>query len=319
MNNEISFGNNLARTSDDLIDYLYEKRKEKIRIFRDSGGIDLHTHTNYSDGDLSPNELLKLAYENNISTISITDHNTVLGLKNIIRYDETEYVNLIPGIELSAKFDKGRMHILGYGIDIKNEKLNQKLNELKNDSFYKIIRLILQLEEDFGITFDFVDINKIINNVNIFERPHIAKLLVYYGYSSNIKEAFDNYLNYSYQKIKEKSSKLTYQECIDLIKQSGGIPVLAHPKSLELSEKEFLLLINEMINNGLMGIEVYHSSHTKEETEFYLSVAEKYNLLVSGGSDFHGQTVKPDINIGTGKGNLRIRKLSLLDELSRRT
>ena len=104
-----------------------------------------------------------------------------------------------------------------------------------------------------------------------------------------------------------------------LINNSGGIAVLAHPKSLELSEKEFLIVLKDLISHGLKGIEVYHPTHSKEEMEYYKMIAEKYNLLISGGSDYHGKIVKPDIEIGTGKNNnLNIKQLTLVDELHRR-
>ncbi len=112
---------------------------------------------------------------------------------------------------------------------------------------------------------------------------------------------------------------MQYEECLRLIKNSGGIAVLAHPKSLELSEKDFLILLKDMISKGLEGIEVYHSSHSKYEMDYYMEIANKYDLLVSGGSDYHGKSVKPDIELGTGKNNnLCIKKLPLLDELHRR-
>ena len=104
-----------------------------------------------------------------------------------------------------------------------------------------------------------------------------------------------------------------------MIKSANGIPVLAHPKSLELSEKEFLITLKNMIQSGLMGIEVYHSSHTKEEMEYYLSIANKYNLLISGGSDFHGENVKPNTKLATGvNNNLKIKSLSLVDYIKKR-
>ena len=143
-------------------------------------------------------------------------------------------------------------------------------------------------------------------------------MCVKYGYATSIQDAFNKYLIEAYNKTRSTSKGLSYQECIELILQSKGIPILAHPKSLELPEKEFLILLKEMINSGLKGIEVYHSSHTEEEIKYYLEIANKYDLLISGGSDYHGKTIKPDIELGTGKNNgTRIKKLSLLDKLNK--
>ena len=278
--------------------------------------IDLHTHTNYSDGDLSPYELIKLAIEKRIGTLGITDHDTLGGIKKVDRSDSLivdSGIQIIDGIELSAKVSKGRMHILGYDIDINDINLNKKMSELKDNSINSVLSIMEQIKKDYGIVFRYDDIKELVNSNHNLGRPDLAKLCVKYGYASSVQDAFDKYLIAAHNKTRSTSKGLPYEECIELILQSKGIPILAHPKSLELSEKEFLMLLKEMINFGLKGIEVYHSSHTEEETEYYLEIANKYNLLISGGSDYHGPTVKPDIELGTGKNNnIYIKQLSLL-------
>ncbi len=278
--------------------------------------IDLHTHTNYSDGQLSPNELIQLAVRKKIGTLAITDHDTVEGLKNIdYNMLELKYLKLIPGIELNAKVDKGTMHILGYNIDINNIQLNQKLNELRTNRANRIISILEQIKKDYGIIFSYEDLRTLFTANHNLGRPDIAILCVKNGYASSVQDAFSKYLIPAYNKTRQNNKILTYQECISLIVNSGGIPVLAHPKSLELNEKELLILIKKMITDGLQGIEVYHSTHTKEEIELYLYIAQKYNLLISGGSDYHGITVKPDIELGTGRNNnLKIKRLSILEK-----
>lgn len=283
--------------------------------------IDLHAHTNYSDGDLSPSELIRLAIEKRIGILGITDHDTLDGIKNVDKFDSLivdSGIQIIDGIELSAKVSKGRMHILGYNIDINDVSLNKKMGELKDNSINSVLSIMEQIKRDYGIVFRYNDIKELVNSKHNLGRPDLAKLCVKYGYASSIQDAFDKYLVKAHNKTRSTSKGLPYEECIELILQSKGIPVLAHPKSLELSEKEFLILLKEMINFGLKGIEVYHSSHTKEEIKFYLEIANKYNLLVSGGSDYHGKTIKPDIELGTGKNNeIRIKKLSLLNQLNK--
>ena len=281
--------------------------------------IDMHTHTNYSDGDLSPQELIRLAIDKRIGTLAITDHNTIEGIKKVNRNEDIivdSGIEIINGIELSAKTDKGRMHILGYDIDLNNKALNKKMVDLRDNSINSVLSIMEQIKRDYGIRFSYEDIKELVNANHNLGRLDLAKLCVKYGYATTSQDAFDKYLIDAYNKTRQTSKGLQYQECLELIKNSGGIPVLAHPKSLELSEKEFLILLKEMISCGLKGIEVYHSSHSKEEMDYYLEIANKYNLLISGGSDFHGKSVEPDIELGTGKdNNIKIKKLSLLDKL----
>ena len=284
--------------------------------------IDLHTHTNYSDGDLSPSELIRLAIEKRVGILGITDHDTLDGIKKVDKTDSlivNSGIQIIDGIELSAKTSKGIMHILGYDIDINDINLNKKMGELKDNSINSVLSIMEQIKRDYGIVFRYDDIKELVNSNHNLGRPDLAKLCVEYGYASSIQDAFDKYLIAAHNKTRSTSKGLPYEECIELILQSKGIPVLAHPKSLELSKKEFLILLKEMINFGLKGIEVYHSSHTEEEMKYYLEIANKFNLLISGGSDYHGTIVKPDINLGTGKNrNIKIKELSLIEEIKNR-
>ena len=300
-----------------LDNYILE---DAIKAYKNSEKIiDMHTHTNYSDGELSPQELIRLAIDKKIETLAITDHNTIEGLKTIDRKSEIikkSGIRVINGIELSAKSNVGRMHILGYGIDLNSELLNKKMSDLKDISINSVLSIMEQIKRDYGIRFRYDDIKELVNANHNLGRPDLAKLCIKYGYASTVEEAFNKYLIEAYNKTRKTDNKLQYEECLELITNSGGIPVLAHPKSLELREKEFLVLLKDMISCGLKGIEVYHSSHTKEEMEYYLEIANKYNLLISGGSDFHGKNVKPDIELGSGKNNnIKIKKLSLLETL----
>ena len=279
--------------------------------------IDMHTHTNYSDGDLSPNDLIKLAISKGIGTLAITDHDTIRGIKSVNINDDfivNSGIKIINGIELSAKSKTGRMHILGYGIDLENEELNRKMSELRDNSINSLLSIMEQIKRDYGIVFGYDDIRELVCANHNLGRPDLAKLCVKYGYAESFQDAFDKYLVDAYNKTRKTSKGLEYSECIDLIKNSGGIPVLAHPKSLELSNEELCALLSDMVSCGLMGIEVYHSSHSGEEKDFYLELSQKLDLLVSGGSDYHGESVKPDIELGAGKNcNVKIKKLSILD------
>lgn len=277
--------------------------------------IDLHTHSIYSDGEFSPTNLINLAGLNDVGILSITDHNTVDAYKHF-DYENMGDIKVIPGIELSAEVERGQMHILGYGINPFNNELNEVTKRLKQISINSVSAIIKCLQKDYNIKFSSSEVETLLNAPHNIGRPDIARLLIKYGYANDVSDAFLKYLIDAYNKTREYRKLLTYKECIEVIKIAGGIPVLAHPKTLKLSSKELFMLIKEMVKSGLMGIEVFHSSHNDYEMYSYYILAQEMGLLVSGGSDYHGPNTKPDIELGSGKdNNLNIRKLSILSHL----
>lgn len=277
--------------------------------------IDLHTHSCFSDGDLSPDKILLKAYQKGIRTLAITDHDSILGNQKIKLY-QANYpdMTIIPGIELSAKTNRGRFHILGYGMDLQSQYLNSKMSELKDNSINVVLSLLEHIKKEYGILFTYSELRGLINSNHNLGRPDIAKMCVNKGYASNVQEAFDRYLLMGYSKIRSENKGLTDEECIEIIIKSGGIPVLAHPNTLKKNEIELRDFVKHMMGLGLMGIEVYHSNHSLEETNQYFNLANEYGLLMSGGTDFHGKTVKPDIELGTGRNhNVKLKQLSLVD------
>lgn len=283
--------------------------------------IDLHTHTNFSDGELSPDKLIREAIQNRIGTIAITDHDTIRGIQNLDRESQIildSGIQIIDGIELTAQPPKGTMHILGLDIDINNKELNDAMTTLKNSSTNRTLSIMEQIKRDYGIIFSHEDIKELINSNHNLGRPDLAKLCIKYGYAESVQDAFNKYLIDAYNKTLTANKRLSYEECIRLITNANGVPVLAHPKTLELTEEELTILIEQMVECGLKGIEAYHSSHTKEEMQMYLNIAKKYNLLVSVGSDYHGPNVKPNVHLGSGvNDNLNIKEVSLLKHLSK--
>ncbi|MBQ7790385.1 MAG: PHP domain-containing protein [Bacilli bacterium] len=283
--------------------------------------IDLHTHTNFSDGELSPDKLIREAIQNRIGTIAITDHDTIRGIQNLDRESQIildSGIQIIDGIELTAQPPKGTMHILGLDIDINNKELNDAMTTLKNSSTNRTLSIMEQIKRDYGIIFSHEDIKELINSNHNLGRPDLAKLCIKYGYAESVQDAFNKYLIDAYNKTFTVNKRLSYEECIRLITNANGVPVLAHPKTLELTEEELTILIEQMVECGLKGIEAYHSSHTKEEMQMYLNIAKKYNLLVSVGSDYHGPNVKPNVHLGSGvNDNLNIKEVSLLKHLSK--
>ena len=276
--------------------------------------IDMHIHTNYSDGEYSPKEIIKKAKLANLKIIAITDHDTIEGNKHLPK--TITGIKVIHGIELTAKVRKGRMHILGYNIDLDNEILNNKMNVLRDKSINSILTLMEQLKKDYNIYFTYTEIKDLVNANHNLGRPDLARLLVQKGYATSVEDAFQKYLIEAYKKTRKYNKGISWEECLDLITQSNGTPVLAHPHTLKLDNDELEKLIKKMQKKGLKGIEVYHSNNTKEQEEFYLKLAKKYNLLISGGTDYHGPFIKPDISLGTGKdNNIHITDLSILKEL----
>lgn len=279
--------------------------------------LDMHTHTKYSDGQYSPDDLIKLAAASGITTLAITDHDTLLGVQNITIDPAELGIEVIPGIELSVKTKTGRMHLLGHNLDIWDKKLNERMATLHNRSLYSVAAVICQLQKDYGITFTTEEILDVLNKEKNIGRPDIAKLLIKHGYVTTVKEGFTEYLNAAYDNCRDIAKGLPKDESIRLIKEANGLASLAHPYSLNLPPEELDVFVGELVDYGLDGIECYHSNHTPEMTEEYLRLADKYNLLVTGGSDYHGPEIKPKVSLGTGKNNLKIKQLTLVDSIHR--
>lgn len=277
--------------------------------------IDLHIHSIHSDGTKTPSDLLNLAKEKNIKILAITDHDDIEGSKRIIETPH-EGITIYSGVELNAKVDKGQMHILGYNIDLENKELNDKLIELKENSKHNIMLYVNQLKEDYNIEFPQEDIDKILNREGNIGRPLLALLLIKYGYINSVPEAFDEYLND--KKVRQHKMWITKEECIKLIINAGGIPVLAHPFTLKLTNEELKEEIKYLVSLGLKGIEIVHSKSNNEQREYYKELASEFNLLTTGGTDYHGPEVKPNIELGTGidnNVNISDKDITLIDSV----
>lgn len=280
--------------------------------------IDLHSHSTHSDGTLTPSELLILAKEKGIEYFAITDHDDIEGSKKLIE-SKHDGITVYSGVELNAKVDKGQMHILGYNIDLYNEELNKRLKELKENSKHNIMLYVKQLKEDFNIELPQKDIDEILNREGNIGRPLLALLLIKYGYVSTVAEAFDKYLRDD--KVRNHKMWITKEECINLILNAGGIPVLAHPFTLKLTDEELHEEIKTLVDLGLKGIEIVHSNSNEEQREYYKQLAKEFNLITTGGTDYHGKEVKPNVELGTGiKGNVKLFKetISIIDRIETR-
>lgn len=263
--------------------------------------MDLHAHTTASDGSLKPKELVNYAKEKGLSAVAVTDHDTIDGLDEAVKEGINIGLKVIPGVEISLDFKK-EMHMLGYFPKNNYRNIHNILDDLRLSRNKRNIKMAEKLNElGFKVSVEEAEIEA---SGRIVARPHFARVLLKKGYVSSIKEAFEKYLGFGKPAYVEKE-KLTVQEGISVILKAGGIPVLAHPKFLELDDDETEKLISDMSDWGLKGLEVYYVDNTPEETQKYLKLAEKYLLIPTGGSDFHG-SFKPDIDLGTGYGNLMV-------------
>ncbi len=277
--------------------------------------IDLHTHTNYSDGEYTPDEVIKKAIEQNIGTIAITDHDNIEGLKSI-DYNKYPEIKILPGVELTAQVKKGRMHILGYLIDYYNKELNALLKTVRENNINNLKNIVEYLKH-LDITFRPDELAEIFNRPGNIGRPDLAKLLIKYGYVQTVQEAFDEYLIEAFNESRCNNKGYPFPDILNMIAKSDGISILAHPTSLELNHEEFEELLKDMIKCGLMGLETYHPNITPEEREFFMDMVNKYKLLYSVGSDFHGEHVKEDINLGVGRGDINKRDASILQYINK--
>lgn len=282
--------------------------------------MDLHTHSIYSDGNLSPSEIVKEATKKKIGVLAITDHDNIEGSKELVKLPHKDIL-VYSGVELTAKASKGRMHILGYNIDLDNEELNRELDEQKRTAVYNLLLYIEVLKRDFNLQIPRDEIDIILRSKGNVGRPQLALLLVKLGYAKDVEEAFRRYLIYAYEKVRKVKKGLTKEECIELINGAGGVAVLAHPNSLKLQLQELKDEIHYLKSVGLKGMETVHSNLSKQERMAYHKIAIEEELLESGGTDFHGYEAKPDIDLGTGRrGNVLIpvNSLSLTKKINSR-
>lgn len=263
--------------------------------------VDLHTHTTASDGSMTPIELVRHAKQKGLKAIAVTDHDSVNGLREAVEEGNKLGLEVIPGIEISMDFSP-EMHILGYFINGNYPGISGILAGLREKREERNPKIIRKLNEmGFGITMD--EVSRLASG-GIIGRPHIAKVMLEKGYVGSIEEAFSKYLAAG-RPAYFKKDKLLPEEGIFEINATGGIPVLAHPVYLDMDRRQLDMLLDRLVCAGLKGIEAYYSENTPEQTQELLMLAEKHRLFVTGGSDFHG-AFKPDIHIGTGRGNLRV-------------
>lgn len=257
--------------------------------------VDFHSHTVHSDGTLTPVELVELAGKRGIKALALTDHDTTSGLEEAIKAGQRVGVELIPGIEISVVYDPGTMHILGYFMDHHSPKLQESLRGIQQDRENRNPQIIKKLNE-FGVK---ITLDEVIRESGRGQvgRPHFARVLVKKKYVKNFDEAFRKYLSKGAPAYVDKR-RVTPADGIRMIREAGGMAVLAHPKQLRAkSDEEFDRALDSLVASGLGGIEAYSSCQNESEAKTYKAAGEKRKIFVTGGSDFHGAN-KSDVELG---------------------
>ena len=274
--------------------------------------IDLHLHTRYSDGSLTPAEVVTLAHQAGVTAMAITDHDIVDGIPHAREAATKLGIEIVPGVELSSRFDGRELHVLGYFFDWQDPTLQahmvrQRLSrQVRNPQIIERLNALgLELSED--------EVKAKAGSDSI-GRPHIAQVLVDKGYVHDTREAFERYLGEGAAAYVPRTLSDT-REVITWVRDAGGVPVLAHPTWTRCEGEPLYRLCACLKEAGLLGLEVFYSTHNRKQISRYLELAKRLDLLVTGGSDFHG-AANPAIQVGRGKGNLKV-PAALLEPLRR--
>ncbi|MDO5039229.1 PHP domain-containing protein [Clostridium sp.] len=264
---------------------------------------DFHVHTNFSDGILSPKNVIDRAKKNNVSILAITDHDTVDGIIEAISVANDKDIKLIPGIELSCNYNNESIHLLGFFKDdsYKSQELSNILNEIKNRRIIRAKNMIEKLKEKFDINIDFNKVSEL--GGNIIARPHIARAIIDAGYPYTQDYIFDNFIG------KDKpayipTTKISLEEGIEILHKFNAITVLAHPILIKNTPLE------EFLKFKLDGIEAIYYLNSKEQEKYLISFAKKNNLLITAGSDCHGDFINDDRHGDIGDMKLSEEDLS---------
>ena len=272
--------------------------------------IDLHLHTTHSDGSFNTSDVMAFAKEAGVTALAITDHDIVDGIPEAMAAGALLNIEVIPGVEISSLQGENELHILGYFFNWKDETLNQRMMTLRDSRHTRNPQIIRKLNE-LGVDLSYEEVRRLAGTESV-GRPHIARVLMNKGVVASAKEAFDRYLADGRPAYVPRELPPP-EEAVAWIREAGGIPVLAHPTWVKQSGEGLDRLLDQLKSFGLGGIEVHYSTHSPRQTEDYLSLAKRLDLLVTGGSDFHGVT-KPDIAVGRGRGDLKVPE-KLLDPL----
>ena len=283
--------------------------------------IDLHVHSNRSDGTFSPRQLVDYAMEKWLKAFALTDHDCIDGLEEAIQYADTlkkkaeegqslQVPEVIPGIEFSTEYQEQDVHILGLYIHYQEASFQKQLKAFV-DSRISRNQKMCRLLTDTGLSVTYEDLLAEFPDA-VITRAHYAKYMLNHGYINSMAEAFERYIGDRCPCYVPRE-KITPVQAVELVLKAGGVPVLAHPLLYHMSDSRLDALISQLTEAGLLGLEAIYSTYTAAEERQMRRLAAKYGLLISGGSDFHGEN-KPGLDLGTGYGRLFI-PCSLLDDI----
>ena len=272
--------------------------------------IDLHTHSNTSDGSLTPTEVVKAAKDAGLKAIALTDHDTVDGVLEAMDAAKSMNIECIPGIELSAFYKTLEVHIVGLFLNLDDPKLHERLETFRAIRENRNIRMLEKMQAA-GVDITMEKLRQLEGDA-VITRANIARYLLHIGFVKSIPEAFDKYFSPGKPFFVQKTG-VTPQDAIDCIRENGGIAILAHPLTYKFTHTELIQCIETLKSYGLQGMETYYSTFSEADHRDMKRLADQYGLLHSGGSDFHG-SVKPNIQIGKGMGRLVI-PYDLLDRM----
>lgn len=264
--------------------------------------IDLHVHSTFSDGSLNPEELVEQAANVGITALSLTDHDGLMGIDRFMAACQARGIRGVPGVEISIELSGGTMHVLGYFVDHHDEPMLKGLARLRRGREERN-HVILDRFNQLGMPLTWDEVAKLAKE-DVVGRPHFAQAIMARGYVRNKEEAFGKYLGKGKPAYAERD-RFTIEESIALIRGAGGVPVLAHPYTLNMGRRRLREFLTELNAMGMQGIEAYYPEHSHEQQRFCLNMARTMGWGVTGGSDFHG-AINPHIKLGIGFGALDI-------------
>ncbi|MDO4327612.1 MAG: PHP domain-containing protein [bacterium] len=264
--------------------------------------IDLHVHSTRSDGTLSPQRLIRHAVSCGLSAVALTDHDNTDGLEEASQEAALWDVELVPGIEFSTEYQGKDIHIVGLDIHWQHPEFQHKVKYYREERLRRNQKMIDKMAAD-GIDISYQKMIEAFGET-VWTRAHFARYLAEHNYVNEMSDAFKTHIGDDCKYFVPRQ-KVTPSEVVKLIRTFDGIPVLAHPFQYRFSDFELRTLLKTLKKNGLLGIEVYYSTHTPQQEAYLSSLAEEFGLSPSGGSDFHGSN-KPDIALGSGRHNLEI-------------
>lgn len=272
--------------------------------------VDLHTHTNQSDGTNSPTQLIQLAKQIGLAGVAITDHDTIGGWEEAFAAGKKHNVLVVPGVEISSIWGDKDIHVLGYYVTPDDTFLSE-LDQLRNARNRRNVHMVDKLQQlGISITMEEVAARKVDQKTNI-GRPHIAEVLMEKGIVTNMREAFDLYLGRD-GKAYVNVPRISPHEAVRLIKAAKGVAVLAHPGLYNEDA-----IIDSLVQEGLDGIEAFHADHTLEMEEHYKKIGERYRLLITGGSDYHGVRNNEVFHEPLGSKGVTLSTVAQLEERAR--